>query len=488
MNGWERYYWRKLVSTDILVIFFAVFLGEALRFGEKSTTLIIRFGNFELSFPYWFVSLIVILLWLSSLALSGSRKNEILGTGTEEYRRVLRATLASFAVIALFSYLGNLQIARSYIFIALPLGLLGLWVSRRAWRQWLIKKRRRGSFLTPSVIIGSIKSADEVALQLKSNEEAGFTVLGCFLSGSKPPASESQQILLPQSRVPILGGFDSAIDTMRQIGATTLIVSNSDELSPDAVRSLGWDLAPGLENLVLAPSLLDVSGPRLHISPVAGIPLLRVETPQLSGVSRFLKRLFDVIMSLVILVVLFPLIIVVSIIIKTSSPGPVFFLQERIGLNKKPFTIYKFRTMRDGAHLEFEKLAENAATREREAGNEVQFKLQNDPRVTKIGAFLRRFSIDELPQILNVLIGQMSLVGPRPHVISEVNNYETHVMRRLLVKPGVTGLWQVSGRSTLSWEESVRADLQYVENWSLTFDFIILLKTARAVLFGDGAY
>ncbi len=486
MKVWEYKYSIRLMLTDFVVISLVTTTAQLLRFGANSPSIIEGKALQALAFNYTLTSATIVIFWMAALSLFNSRKREILGAGSEEYRRVVRATFALFAVVAIISYLGNLQIARGYVLIAMPLGLVFLLFSRWAWRQWLIRTRSQGSFLTPAVVIGSINSADEVSLQLAHNSEAGFQVLGCFLNGSLPPSSQSQQILLPKSNLPILGGFDNAIKVMREIGANTIIVANSDHLSPRDVRSLSWELIPGQENLVLAPSLLDVSGPRLHMYPVANMPLIRVETPNFSGGRRVLKRIFDLLASLLLLILFSPIFAIIAIAIKRDSAGPIFFTQERVGLHGKTFKMIKFRTMSASAESELKALQNTSVVRD--AGNHILFKIKDDPRITPIGKTLRKYSLDELPQLINVLKDNMSLVGPRPPLPSEVALYDDHVMRKFFMKPGITGQWQVSGRSDLNWDDSVRADLMYVENWSFVNDLLILWKTTRAVVKSSGAY
>jgi exopolysaccharide biosynthesis polyprenyl glycosylphosphotransferase len=288
---------------------------------------------------------------------------------------------------------------------------------------------------------------------------------------------------LPGTEVPVYAGVDHALETMRDLGADTVIITSSDEMDPERVKRLSWGLTPGAEHLVVAPSLVDVGGPRIHTRPVAGLPLIHVETPRFEGRKQFAKRAFDILAASFLLLVLFPIFLAVTIAVKVSSPGPVFFAQERVGIKGRHFKMLKFRSMVVDAEAQLATLQD-----QRDAGNTVMFKMKDDPRVTPIGRVLRRYSLDELPQLINVLIGSMSLVGPRPPLVREVENYDRFVNRRFLVKPGVTGLWQVSGRSSLPWDETVRLDLYYVENWSLTGDLVILWRTARAVAARDGAY
>ena len=263
-----------------------------------------------------------------------------------------------------------------------------------------------------------------------------------------------------------------------------MIVTSSDELPAHEVRRLGWALEASGTELIVAPALTDIAGPRMHTRPVAGLPLIHVESPVFGGRKVWTKVAIDRIAAGIAVVILLPVLGAIALAVGTTSPGPVIFKQQRVGLGGTPFTMFKFRSMRVDAE---EHLASLTAEH-RDAGNGVLFKMRDDPRLTRPGAFLRRYSLDELPQLFNVLNGTMSLVGPRPPLDSETKAYEKHNFRRFLVRPGITGLWQVSGRSDLSWEDSVRLDLYYVENWSVLNDLILLGRTARAVVRGSGAY
>lgn len=290
---------------------------------------------------------------------------------------------------------------------------------------------------------------------------------------------------MPGTDVPIIGDFTEIIPAMARTNADTVIIASADDISTREVKRLSWTLGAGNQHLVLAPAILDVAGPRMHIRPVAGLPLIHVETPALSHGQRFAKRAFDLVASTLAIVLLSPLMLVLAIIVRTTSPGPALFRQERVGRHGNRFHMLKFRSMVVDAEQQLETLRAHQA----ELGNEVLFKMRDDPRVTRVGKAMRKFSLDELPQIFNVFAGSMSLIGPRPPLPAEVEKYAEHVHRRFLMKPGITGAWQVGGRSTLSWEESVRLDLSYVENWTLANDLLILFKTVRVVLApGDSAH
>ncbi len=285
--------------------------------------------------------------------------------------------------------------------------------------------------------------------------------------------------------IPLLGAVENAAEIAKRENAEFVLLSGTDAMSLRESRQLGWELEGTGIGLIVAPAMVDVAGPRVSMSPVEGLPLLHVDIPRFEGGKYFLKEAGDRLTALMLLAVGAVPMLVVAALIKVTSPGPVFFRQERIGRDHEPFAMIKFRSMYVDAEHRIQELRE----RQRAEGNEVLFKMKDDPRVTPVGRFLRRFSIDEVPQLINVLVGDMSIVGPRPPLRTEVEQWDdARVGRRQLVKPGITGLWQVSGRSDLSWDESVRLDLYYTENWSLAGDFVIVLRTVGAVLFGRGAY
>jgi exopolysaccharide biosynthesis polyprenyl glycosylphosphotransferase len=259
-------------------------------------------------------------------------------------------------------------------------------------------------------------------------------------------------------------------------------VSTDPELAGQSLRRLSWALEQRGVELIVSPGIIEVAGPRISVRPVAGLSLLHLERPSVSGGPHLLKAVFDRVLALVLLIVLSPVMIGLAVAVKVSSPGSVLFRQRRVGRAGAEFTMLKFRSMYSDAE---ERLGDLYALSD---GNGVIFKMRDDPRMTPLGRQIRRFSLDELPQLINVLRGDMSLVGPRPPLSEEVALYAADDSRRMLVKPGITGLWQVSGRSDLSWDESVRLDLRYVDNWSMTLDLLILWKTVRAVIYGAGAY
>jgi exopolysaccharide biosynthesis polyprenyl glycosylphosphotransferase len=282
--------------------------------------------------------------------------------------------------------------------------------------------------------------------------------------------------------VPVYGGLDDITAAVKAFGADTVAVTACPEMNGVRLRGLAWELEKTGTDLCVSPALLDVAGPRTTIRPTAGLTLLHVDHPQLTGIRLVIKDLFDRCAAAAALVMLAPVMALLTIAIRLHDGGPALFTQVRIGKDGREFRIYKFRTMVvDAEKQQAELLTINDS-------DGVLFKLRKDPRVTAVGAYLRRWSMDELPQLFNVFLGDMSLVGPRPAVPDEVAKYAEHVRRRLVVKPGLTGLWQVNGRSDLSWDESVRLDLRYAENWSFALDLQILWKTISALVKGAGAY
>ncbi|RII94807.1 sugar transferase [Clavibacter michiganensis] len=477
-HSWRRTYAVGLLITDLLVLIWVVFGVQIAWFGFETSD--VKFdGNVEgLTLSYTALSVIIIACWMGALTLYGTRSYRVLGTGPQEYRLILDATVRLFGIVAIVAFLSRIEFARGYIIIALPLGLVTLILSRWMWRQWLNLQRTKGKYSSRVLLIGSETSTGFLAKELARQPYAGYLVVGACIPSGVIAAT------LPGTGIPILGKLDDLQAAMHAVDADTVVIASNDELSPQRIRELSWSLEPGRQHLVVAPSLTDIGGPRIHTRPVAGLPLIHVETPRYEGSKLFAKRTFDIVASGLILIVSSPLLLALVMIVRLSTPGPVLFKQERIGINGTPFQMLKFRTMVADAEARLLALEKQG----RDAGNSVLFKMKDDPRVTPVGRFLRRYSLDELMQLVNVLNGSMSLVGPRPPLAREVEAYESQVHRRFLVKPGITGLWQVSGRSNLSWEDSVRLDLYYVENWSIIGDLVILWKTARAVIRREGAY
>lgn len=474
IEDWRIRYSRLLQASDALVIVWAVVGAYIVRFGlERDFTAL---GG---ETAYGLFSIALIGVWWFMLGAWNSRQSRILGSGADEYKRVAAASLWLFGLIAIFSYVLRFDTARGYVGFALPIGLVGLLLARWLLRQHLTIDRLRGASMSRLLLIGGASAVTHLADSLERSKESGYLPIAAYTPGNDEALAKFV------SGLPVLGNSSDARSIMEAIEgceADAVAISAGVQLHPQALRQLGWELAARNIGLIMAPALTDIAGPRIHTQQVAGLPLIHVTTPTLEGGQRVAKRLFDIAVSVVLIVATSPIMALVAVLVRLDSAGPVIFRQERVGIEGRRFWMLKFRSMATGA----EDMLTALSNLNEGAG--VLFKLRNDPRVTKVGALLRKYSLDELPQLFNILGGSMSLVGPRPPLPREVEAYEHDVRRRLLVKPGLTGLWQVSGRSNLSWQDSVRLDLYYVENWSLAGDLVIILRTARAVFRSTGAY
>lgn len=465
---WQRRYSRRLAASDSVVVASAVLAAHFVRFGTTADT-----GYVPLTAG-------LIVGWLVVLAAYRTRSARVVGAGPEEYRLVLAASLRLFGLLAICILLLQVDVSRGYLAIALPGGILGLLITRRWWRQWLIRERSAGRSTSSVVVVGSTSAAAGLGSALERDRTSGYRVVGICA----PDASTSPDFVTVRDRaVPVLGDEHSVLDAVRLSGADTVAVTATEHLGPVGLRKLLWALEPHDVDLVVAPGVVDVSGSRMVLRPAANLPLINVEKPQYDGAAKFTKNAFDIAFASIALIASAPLLVAIAIAVKCTSRGPVFYKSERMGLDGKPFGMIKFRSMVVDAESHLAALVD-----QNDSVGGVLFKMRDDPRVTTVGKVIRRLSLDELPQFLNVLKRDMSVVGPRPPLRREVESYDSQVRRRLLVKPGVTGLWQVSGRSDLSWEESVRLDLSYVENWSMTQDLLIIARTVGAVTRSRGAY
>jgi exopolysaccharide biosynthesis polyprenyl glycosylphosphotransferase len=463
-----RGYRHAVLAIDLFAAAIGAVVAQLVRFGTTYTAH---------SSMYWLGVLIMPLVWTAGVGSSRAYESRFLANSAEEYRRVINATFGLIAVVAVISYVSNTELARGYVILALSisavLALGGRYIARRKVRH----SRRQGLLLQDVLVVGHEWAVLDLVTELRLTPDSGLRVIGACMPGGRG----SRQ--MAAAGIPVVGDLDQVVEAVKTLRADVLAVTTCVEFGGAELRQVCWALENTDVEIVVAPALIEVAGPRLHIRPVARLPLLHVEKPEFTGGRRFVKGAFDRVMAALALFFLSPLLLAVAIAVRVNSRGPAFFRQTRIGVRGEPFTILKFRSMfsdAEGKKRELEHLNENA--------DGLLFKMRNDPRVTSVGRLLRRFSVDELPQLINVVKGEMSLVGPRPPLPSEVEQYAHDVRRRLLVKPGLTGLWQVSGRSGLSWQESVRLDLRYVENWSLVWDFEILWKTAYAVFRGSGAY
>jgi exopolysaccharide biosynthesis polyprenyl glycosylphosphotransferase len=474
--AWVHAYARRLLVTDLVIITVVVFGAQWIRFGFRADLQVKdATGLFDFSLAYSALSVVIVIAWMLSLEFFATRDQKVVGSGSAEYKGVADATIRLFGIFAIIVYLAQAQVGRRYLLIALPIGLILLLLNRWSSRRWLIKKRANGEYMYRVLLLGHRTKVEHVAESIQRARSTGLQVVGAVTKGGAVAGDLAEG-------VPVLGEFGDVLRVVDEAKIDTLILTSADDIGPRDMRRLGWSLESRKTNLIVVPALTDVAGPRIHTRPVAGLPLIYVDYPVFEGRKRATKRAFDLLGASALLVVLSPLFLWIAIAVRLDSVGPAFFRQERVGFNGRLFRIVKFRSMMTDAETLLPSLLDQSD------GNGMIFKLKSDPRVTKLGGFLRKHSLDELPQLFNVIGGSMSLVGPRPHPTHEVTQYEADDRRRLLVRPGMTGLWQTGGRSGLSWEESVRLDLYYVENWSLMGDFVVLWRTFKAVTQPDAAY
>jgi exopolysaccharide biosynthesis polyprenyl glycosylphosphotransferase len=464
---WAVRYRIVLVTLDLCCIIVASVAGYLVRFGnnpEQANTV-----------SYLLVGLAIALGWVVLLQWVGGYEIRHLATGPEEAKRVLRASALTVSVIAVGCYATKTDVARGYVVGVIPIGIVLLLFGRTLARSVARRRRAQGGWCYRILAVGTSESVRHLFEVTERARGAGLKIVAVCVEDA-----ERDTEFAPG--VPVVGGVREAADAADRIDADVVAVT-SNGLGPGSVRELGWQLEGTGRGLVMAPALTEVAGPRVHVSPVEGLPLFWLEQPQLGRLPRVVKRTVDLVGAIVLLVLALPVLLLTALLIRITSTGPVLFRQRRLGVYGEPFTILKFRSM----YADAEAQREVVFDQNEQDGGGVLFKIRRDPRVTPVGRWIRRLSIDELPQLINVISGSMSLVGPRPLAAID-SNYTGAARRRLLVRPGITGLWQVSGRSELSWDDAVRLDLYYVENWSLGLDTSILLRTIVAVLIRKGAY
>jgi exopolysaccharide biosynthesis polyprenyl glycosylphosphotransferase len=455
-------YVHELQTADVLV---AVVAGAG--------SYLLRFGYSRMAWMPFLLSVLLPVFWLALVGAARAYEPRYLQVGSEEFRRVIDAGVALSLAAALAAYVLNVPLARGFLLLLVLSVTGGTLLARFVLRKQLHHRRSAGAgWMRRVVVAGHGDAAADVVRELRRTRWHGYEVVAACLADSSSRVRD----------VPVTAGLENVVDTVEQADADALIVLPCRHLGSSDLRRLGWRLEQSDVQLLVAPGFVDVARQRTTISLVGSLPLVHIAHAELGGARRLVKGAFDRAVAALALLAVLPLLLLLVLAIRIDSRGPAVFAQERVGRGDRRFSMLKLRTMT----LDAESLRS-----ELEAFNEADgalFKMRDDPRVTRVGRVLRRYSLDELPQLVNVLLGQMSLVGPRPPLPAEVDAYPPDVHRRLVVKPGITGLWQVSGRSDLAWEEATRLDLQYVENWSLMLDLSILWKTGRAVLSRAGAY
>lgn len=468
-STWWRRYTCALTVLDSAAVILGAFVAQWVRFGGLGASATGRVG-----LSYVGAAFAAAPAWVITMTLGGAYDRRYYGWGAEEYRRVFDAAVRFLMVVALIGFLLKIDVARGFVAIAIPLATVLTLAGRCALRHWLHRMRRRGRFTKKVLVVGSLAASQDLVLQLHS-AESGLSVIGACV----PEAVRAFKV--DGRAIPVLSDPRSVLETVVASQADVIAIADTHSLTNGSLRRLAWQLEGTGVDLMVTPALTDVTGPRISVRPLPDIPLLLVEEPELKGRKRMAKGAFDRILAVAALVAMLPVMLVIGIVVRLTSRGPALFRQVRVGLGGRHFVIWKLRTMTVDAEARLNDV------RHLNEHDGVLFKIHDDPRITRVGRFLRRWSLDELPQLWNIVRGDMSIVGPRPPLPTEVERYDHHVRRRLLVKPGLTGLWQVGGRVGVPWEEAVRLDLYYVENWSLSMDAMIIARTAAAVLRRHGA-
>jgi exopolysaccharide biosynthesis polyprenyl glycosylphosphotransferase len=475
LRPWQRSHRLLTVATDATAALLGLAAGltvRALVVGQDAAL----WGSTD---AMQATSVAIAALWLVLLTRHGAYATRFVGAGTEEYRAVLRAAATLVAVVTFASFTFKLEFSRGVLVVAVPTMVVVTTGARHLLRHRLASARDHGECLQPAVLVGDARAVLELARRIgAAPRTTGLEVRGVCVTELSDLALAPAEF----SAIPVLGTEADTLAVVDRVGAEVVAVASGPSLTGQPLRRLGWALEQRNVDLLIDPGVIEVAGPRLTLRRASGLPMLHVERPVCNGARYAVKLTVDRLLALVTLVLVSPLLLLTGLLVRLDSPGPALYGQKRVGEGGRTFTMLKFRTMCVDAE------ARRSELEEQHDGNETLFKLRRDPRVTRVGAVLRRYSLDELPQLVNVVRGEMSLVGPRPPLPAEVDRYESDAVRRLRVRPGMTGLWQVSGRSDLSWVESVRLDLWYVDNWSLTLDLQILLRTAGAVVRGRGAY
>lgn len=472
-RGWETRLLRHAIVADVVAFVAAGLLAALVMAGHVNETLTM-FGHHV---SYLVVAAAGLPAWIGVLALNNAYDRSILGSSPAEYSNVMRTVFVLFTLVCAAAFMGGMSISRGLFAVFFPTLLLFSLLARLIVRKRLHHRRGRGRDLRRLVLVSRAPAIGNVTDHFARSPHVGYQVVGAYLHGLHNYIVEPDT-----SGVPVLGEPDDLIRDIGDLSIDAVALSGGELFEDESLRSLAWKLHDTGIQLLMAPDLAEIAGPRIVSRPAAGLPLLLVDEPHVTGVAQVFKSVVERVIALVACIVLSPVFLAIAIAIKCSSKGPVLFRQIRVARDGEEFSMLKYRSMVEGA----EDLLDDLTEQNEHDG--VLFKIKDDPRITRVGGWLRKFSLDELPQLWNVVRGEMALVGPRPPLPSEVEQYEGTTRRRLMVKPGITGLWQVSGRSDLSWEETVRLDLYYVENWSPLLDAIIVAKTVKAVLAGNGAY
>ncbi|GAC1410586.1 MAG: sugar transferase [Actinomycetota bacterium] len=475
-STWRRRWLGLALGADLLTYAISSLIAITIRFGSKDSFMIVRlFGQHRYKLPYTWAFAIMLPVWLGVLFFNRCYSWRHVSYPPFELRRVMSSLAVGTAMFGLASFAFRANISRPLIivifattFLTVPLGRL---LARNTYKRW----RRNAGARAKTLIVGANRDGRIVADIMLANATFDFIPVGFVDDDPEPVPADFEH------DIPVVGTTKEILTLVDSMGISAVFITDAT-LGSEKTGEILRALRPRGVEVWISANLPEILAWRLAIEPLTGFPMLSVSTGNMERFHRVMKRTLDLTGASIGLVLLSPLLIGLSIAIRADSKGGVFFRQKRAGLRGKPFRVFKFRTMVANA----EQIREEGDVTSEVKG--AVFKIKEDPRVTRVGKMLRRYSLDELPQLINVLIGQMSLVGPRPLPLAEQEELDDIAPERLEVRPGITGLWQVSGRSDAPFERLVRLDLFYVENWSIAYDLYVLYKTIPAVLRKSGAY
>ena len=458
-----RVYTVRAFIFDSTAIVLAALAGFVLRW-------VIPYNVEFTDLTYVSLAFIVVVAWVLTLVMRGAYDTRVLGVGSEEFKRVIAASATVFGAIAIVVFAFKLELSRGFVIITFGVGITLLLIVRWTLRSWLRHERRYGHYLHKTIVVGAEAANTDIVDLLDRDPVAGFEVVDVV----EQPTSDTDDAVLD-------AWLDELMVRIALHNADTVAVAGGSHMGQGVIQRLAWRLEGPRVDLLVAPTVGDVAGPRITMRMAADLPLLHLDEPHLTGPKRAIKRFTDIVAGVLLLIVFTPFMLVAAIGVKLTSRGPILYFQERVGRGGQLIQVAKFRTMYVGADQQRDEIIGTP-------DENITHRYRRDPRITPFGRFLRRWSIDEMPQVVNVIGGSMSLVGPRPVMLDEMPLLGDADHRRHLTKPGLTGLWQVSGRKETDWDERMRLDLDYVEHWSPALDLVIVAKTVKAVLVGDGAY
>lgn len=475
----QRKQWKLYIAVLILFDLFMTLLSFWLAYYFRFEILVGYYDtSTTISGPtYKFLFILLPIIWLMIFALNGLYVKDNLLGGSKGYSRVFRSAIEGFLIVVVITFIDpNLPFTRDWLLLICGFVFLFVSATRFVLGSVMISLRKHGFFLIPAVIVGANQEGRWLAEQLLNWEKSGLHLIG-FVDNKTPATFPLFHDLVS------LGSVDQLGEIIERYNIGEVILASSAFSTRDHLMDIfrKHSISDNV-NIRMSSGLYEILTTGLTINEIASVPLVRVNKVRLSAADTMVKAALDCVLTVMLLVILSPMLLTVAFLVKISSPGPILYSRKVMGLNGKMFSVLKFRTMVINGEEVLDKYPEL-----REEFNKTR-KLRDDPRITKVGAILRKYSLDEFPQLINVLKREMSLVGPRMIPPSEMVMYKQFDMNLLTVLPGMTGLWQVSGRSDVSYEERVQFDMYYIRNWSIWLDLRILFQTIPVVLTGRGAY